>query len=151
MISKLGRAACSILTLGCVCLLGFSIPWGWPWEWNLCLELTEPLSSSPKFDESTMLLLMGDWFGCGCRALRTGNECSFEGGAGGNSGSEIFEFSPNGPSGPRESSMASRRVACAPTFRDVRGFLPAGDLGVEEAERVEEEVGLALSSDSAVL
>ncbi len=69
------------------------------------------------------------------RALRVGSDCSLEGGAGGNSGSERLELSPNGPSGPRESSMASRRVACAPTFRGVRGPLVCGDLGVEVAAR----------------
>lgn len=63
-----------------------------------------------------------------------GNDCSLEGGAGGNSGSGMFELSPNGPSGPRESSIASSRVACAPTFRGVRGCRPTGDLGVEDVE-----------------
>ena len=67
------------------------------------------------------------------RAIRTGNDCSFEGGAGGSSRSETFELSLSGPSGPRESSMASNRVVCGPTFRDARGFLPAGDLGEEIA------------------
>lgn len=126
---------------------------GWPWALNLCLELTELLSSSPKSVESIMLLFMGDWFDCDCLALRTGSDCSFEGGAGGNSGSEILELSPNGPSGPRESSTASRRVACAPTFRGVREFLPTGDLGAAEAERVEGGlgVGVGMGSDSAIL
>ena len=47
--------------------------------------------------------------------------------------------------------MASRRVACAPTFRGVRGPLALGDLGVEAAEN--EEVGgdLDLGSDSAMI
>lgn len=60
-----------------------------------------------------------------------------------------MDISPNGPSGPRESSRGSRRVACAPTFRGVRGFLPTGDLGVEDAEMVEDWGGLAFGSDSA--
>lgn len=64
-----------------------------------------------------------------------GSVCSLDGGTGGSSGSERLEFSPSGPSGPRESSMASRRVACAPTFRGVRGPLALGDLGVGVAER----------------
>ena len=68
------------------------------------------------------------------RALRVGSVCSLEGGAGGNSDSERLEFSPNGPRGPRESSMASRRVACAPNFRGVRGPLALRDVGVEAAE-----------------
>lgn len=85
--------------------------------------------------ESIRLLLIG-----GCdegveRALRVGSICSLDGGTGGSSASERLEFSPNGPSGPRESSMASRRVACAPIFRGVRGPLAFGDLGVEAAER----------------
>ena len=33
--------------------------------------------------------------------------------------------------------MASRRVACAPILRGVRGLLALGDLGVEVAEREE--------------
>lgn len=66
-----------------------------------------------------------------------GSACSLDGGAGGISGSERLELSPNGPSGPRESSMASRRVACAPILRGVRGLLALGDLGVEVAEREE--------------
>ena len=68
------------------------------------------------------------------RALRVGSVCSLDGGTGGSSGSARLEFSPNGPSGPRELSTASRRVACAPTFRGVRGPLALGDLGVEAAE-----------------
>ena len=69
------------------------------------------------------------------RALRVGNACSLDGGAGGTSASEELGISPNGPSGPKESSMASRRVGCAPTFRGVRGPLILGDLGVEATER----------------
>ena len=85
--------------------------------------------------ESVMPLFIG-----GCdegveRVLRVGSVCSLDGGAGGSSVSERLEFSPNGPSGPRESSIASRRVACAPIFRGVRGPLALGDLDVEAAER----------------
>lgn len=88
-----------------------------------------------RSDESIIPLFIG-----GCdegveRALRVGSVCSLDGGAGGNSGSERLEFSPNGPSGPRASSMASRRVACAPTFRGIRGPLALGDVDVEAAER----------------
>lgn len=83
------------------------------------------------------------------RALRVGSVCSLDGGAGGNSGSERLEFSPNGPSGPRELSMASRRVACAPTFRGVRGPLALGDLGVEAGKREDVSCCLALVSKSA--
>ena len=71
------------------------------------------------------------------RALRVGIACSLDGGAGGSSGSERLEFWPNGPSGPRESSMASRRVACAPIFRGVLGPLEAEDLSVGAAEGVD--------------
>lgn len=45
--------------------------------------------------------------------------------------------------------MASSRVACAPTFRGVRGPLALGDLGVEAAEGEDAWVCLALISDSA--
>ena len=136
VISKLGLAACSILTLGCVGLFEFSIPPGaeWPCCGYLCLEVIELLSSSTRSAESIIPLFIG-----GCdegieRALRMGNVCSLDGGAGGISGSERLEFSPNGPSGPRESSIASRRVACAPIFRGVRGPLALGDLRVDAAE-----------------
>ena len=104
MISKLGLAACSILTLGCVGLLEFSIPTGI--EWACCgylfLEVIELLSSSTRSTESIIPLLFD-----GCdegvkRALRVGSVCSLIGGAGGTSGSARLEFSPNGPSGPRE-------------------------------------------------
>ena len=136
VISKLGLAACSILTLGCVGLREFSIPpgAGWPCGY-LCLEVVELLSSSTRSVESIIPLFID-----GCdegveRALRAGSVCSLEGGAGGTSGSERLGFSPNGPSGPKESSMASKRVACAPTFRGVRGPLLLGDFVVEAAER----------------
>lgn len=97
-----------------------------------------------------MLRLMGDCDEGVGRAFRTGKDCSLEGGAGGNSGSDMFEFSPRGPNGPRESSMASSRVACAPTFLGVLGFLPMGDLGVEEAESEEvcDCLGFVSESDS---
>lgn len=137
MISKLGLAACSILTLGRVGLLEFSIPPGaeWPCCGYLCLEVVELLSSSPRSAESIIPLFVD-----GCddgveRALRMGSVCSLDGGAGGSSVSERLEFSPNGPSGPRESSTASRRVACASTFRGVRGPLTFGDLAAEATER----------------
>ena len=133
VISKLGLAACSILTLGCVGRLELSIPPGaiWPCCERLCFELIELLSSSLSSAESIVSLFAG-----GCdedveRALRVGSVCSLDGGAGGNSVSERLAFSPNGPSGPRESSMASKRVACAPTFRGVRGPLALVVLGVE--------------------
>ena len=77
---------------------------------------------------------MGDCEEGACRACLIGRDCSLEGGAGGNSGSEMLELSPNGPSGPRESSMASNRVACAPTFLGVRGPLPPEDFGMVDAE-----------------
>lgn len=46
--------------------------------------------------------------------------------------------------------MASSRVACAPTFLGVLGFLPMGDLGVEEAESEEvcDCLGFVSESDS---
>lgn len=96
-----------------------------------------------------MLRLLGDCKEGVGRAFRTGNDCSLEGGAGGDSSSEIFELSPNGPSGPKESSMASSRVACAPTFRGVRGCRPTGDLGVEDVDSDEGFVCLDCVSASA--
>ena len=111
--SKLGFAACSIDTLGCVCLREFSAPLGGGCTGggNLALEAADSLSSS-KSTESIILLLIGDCEGGGTwRVFRIGKGCSFEGGAGGNSGSERFELSPKGPRGPRESSIASNRVA----------------------------------------
>ena len=45
----------------------------------------------------------------------------------------MFELSPNGPRGPRESSIASSRVACGATLRGVRAFLAREDLGEEDA------------------
>jgi hypothetical protein len=61
VISKLGLAACSILTLGCVCRRKISTPVGdgWPWEEYLALEAID-LSSSPASTGSIKLLLMGD-------------------------------------------------------------------------------------------
>ena len=102
VISKLGLAACSILTLGCVGLLEFSIPSGaeWPCCGYLVLEVPELLSSSTA--DSIMALLIDDWDEDVGRALRVGSVCSLDGGAGGNSGSAGLELSPNGPSGPRE-------------------------------------------------
>lgn len=44
--------------------------------------------------------------------------------------------------------MASRRVACAPTFRGVRRPLTLGDLGVEAAESEDVSGSLALVSES---
>lgn len=92
----------------------------------------EDLSSSIASLESSILRLIGE---CGVwRAFLIGSDCSFDGGAGGWSGSGMLEFSPNGPSGPVESSTASNVVAFAATFPRVRGPLPAGDLGVAGAE-----------------
>lgn len=81
-----------------------------------------------------MLRLFGDCKEGVGRAFWTGNDCSLEGGAGGNSGSDMLESPPSGPSGPKESSIASSRVACIPTFRGVRGYRLTGDLGVEDVE-----------------
>jgi len=134
VISKLGLAACSILTLGCVCLLAPSGPPGDGCACgNLPAELADP-SVSPRSTEFIILPLMGDCEGCE-RALRCGSDCSFEGGIGGCSGSGTDIFSPSGPRGPSESSTASNLVACAPARRGVRGPLPAGDLGVDDFER----------------
>lgn len=47
--------------------------------------------------------------------------------------------------------MASRRVACAPTFRGVRGPLALGDLGVEAAENEDVGSDLGLDSDAAII
>lgn len=143
--SKLGLAACSMLTLGCVCLLEPSGPPGGdcPCE-NRPGELVEA-SLSPKSTEFIILPLVGDGVGC-VRALRLGRDCSLEGGIGGCSESGVEAFSPKGPRGPKESSTASSLVACAPTRRGVRGPLPTGDLGVDDSEREVFWVALGLFS-----
>ena len=46
--------------------------------------------------------------------------------------------------------MASRRVACAPTRRGVRGPLVIGDLGTEGTESVVGSVGCAFASRDAI-
>ena len=104
MMSKLGLAACSILTLGCVGLLEFSVPPGaeMPCCKYRCLDAVELLSSSVGSAGSTVPLLIDGCDEDSKRALRVGNVCSLIGGAGGNSGSERLEFSPKGPSGPSE-------------------------------------------------
>lgn len=143
--SKLGLAACSILTLGCVCLL---CPSGPPGEGCPCTYLPAEVadrSVSPRSTESIILRLVGDCEGC-WRAFRTGSDCSLEGGTGGCSGSGVGTSSPNGPRGPRESSTASRRVAWAPTRRGVRGPLAVGDLGAADADELRFDDGLGLFS-----
>ena len=47
--------------------------------------------------------------------------------------------------------MASRRVACTPTFRGVRGPLALEDLGVEAAENEDVGSDLGLDSDPAII
>ena len=136
MISKLGFAACSILTLGCVCRLEFSNAVGGGWTgggWRA----RDPVrsASSPKSTESIMLLLIEL---LPCFALRNGNDCSFDGGAGGGS-DWLGALSPSGPSGSNESSTASSLVVCASTRRGVRGVrdpLPDGERGPEDVDGV---------------
>ena len=81
-----------------------------------------------------MLLLRGDCEEGPCREFLIGRDCSFDGGTGGSSGSEVVEFSLNGPSGPRALSMASKRVDCAPIFRGVLGPLVIEDREVKDTE-----------------
>lgn len=125
-----------MLTLGCVCLLEPSgAPNdGCPDPRYLALELADA-SSSPKSTESNILLLIEEEVDGACLIVFPGTDCSFEGGLGGCSGSDwVGPLSPKGPSGPRESSTASSRVACAPTRRGVLGPLPAGERGDEMGE-----------------
>ena len=71
-----------------------------------------------------------------CFALRSGNDCSLEGGAGGGS-DWLGALSPSGPSGSNESSTASSLVVCASTRRGVRGVrvpLLNGERGLEEVD-----------------
>ena len=130
VITKLGLAACSMLTLGWFCLLIFSVPpgSGCPCRWYLCREFTDDRSSSPASDESSVLRPIGKCDGA-WRTLRIGSGCSFEGGIGGCSGSVTVELSPNGPKGLRESSTGSNRVAGNATFFAERGPLLVGVLG----------------------
>ena len=117
-------------------LLEFSSPPGaeWPCCEYFCLETVEPLPSSTVFAGSIVPLFIDGCDKGAERALCVGSVGSFDGGAGGSSGSERLWLSLDGPSGPRESSIASRRVACAPTFRSVLGPLAFEDLDVEATE-----------------
>ena len=68
----------------------------------------------------------------GWRVLRSGTDCSLDGGVG--TGSFCTgALSPSGPRGPNPSSVDSSLVACASTRRTVlgvRGPLPVADFGL---------------------
>ena len=134
--SKVGFAACSMLTLGCVCLLTLSGPFCGGCTGGGCLALGPCASPSlPKSTEFIILLLITVVGGC-CRVLRTGRDCSFDGGVGTDSGCTTA-FSPRGPRGPRVSSAASTLMGCASTRRGVRGVrgpLAAGDFKLAVVE-----------------
>ena len=124
MMSNVGRAACSILTLGWFCRL-FSCPPGEGCPGNFPNDDTDlPCSSSSP--ESVALLLRGDG---ALRVFRTGRFCSLRGGTGGCSGSGASASLL--PRGPRGSSTASSLVVRAPARCGVRG--PRGDRGVISA------------------
>ena len=118
----------------------------------LALDPTES-TESPRSTESIILLLIRESEGEGvCRALRVGSDCSFEGGVGGG-WDWMGALSPNGPRGPRESSVASNLVGRASTRRGVRGVRgprAAGEWGAEDAE-IEEGGSLFLDGDSVTL
>lgn len=125
--SNEGLAACSMLTLGCVCLRGASWLAGSTGGGTRGLPSLATSSSSsftdsiiPRTDDPPDVTDVG-------RALRAAN--SFCGGAGGSSieGTEA-KLSPNGPRGPSESSSVSRVVDWVPKRRGVRDDLFAGAL-----------------------
>lgn len=109
---NVGFAACSTLTLGCVCLRGPSLLGGCTGGGIRGPDVGR--SSSSRFTESIMLRREDCEVAVVGRGDRT-EGCSFCGGAGGSSACEEAAMpSPKGPSGPRESSTAWRRVGCAP-------------------------------------
>lgn len=101
MISNVGLAACSTLTLGCV-----SLRIGAPCEGCIGGGILGPPDddspSSPRPKESEILLLNGLWEEpISWRGLCV-TVCSFCGGAGGSSAVDAGALSPSGPRGPRE-------------------------------------------------
>lgn len=125
---KLGFAACSTLTLGCVWRWGALLVAGWTGGGTLGPDDTSASSSSSsRFTESIMPRMddvEADGVGRGLRDA-VGSFC---GGAGGASGPEGGVGAPKGPKG---SSTASRRVACPP-YCLLRGPRAAGERGAAE-------------------
>ena len=114
--SKVGLAACSRLTLGCVALLDTSLlPGGIGRGLTKPVPLTSCCASSPVLPDSKMPRNVGV-AADSAAVLRA--VCSFCGGAGASSTAGAApKLSPRGPRGPRESSRASRVVDCAPNLR----------------------------------
>jgi hypothetical protein len=144
VIWKEGLAACSTLTLGCVCRCGPLLAGGWTGGGTLGPESigASPSSSSrltesiiPRIDEVEAV-------GVG-RGLRD-EAGSFCGGAGGASGAEGGVGAPKGPKG---SSTASRCVF-AGAYCFLRGPRPAGERGAAEALGTELSVALDEERDS---
>jgi hypothetical protein len=140
VISKLGLAACSILTLGCVSRR-IGVPWEGCTGGGILGPADDGSTSSLKSTESSILLLIGLCADpIGWRRLCV-TVCSFCGGAGGWSTTGAGALSPSGPSGPRESSRASSRTGVCPARRGVRGCRAVGDLTACEADEVSRDAG----------
>ena len=80
-------------------------------------------SSSPSSGEPNGVAPFGPCTDV-CRLERSGSVCSFDGGIGGCSGSEVEVLAPKGPSGSCDPSTASSLVAGTATFLVARGPLP---------------------------
>lgn len=114
--SKVGLAACSMLTLGLLERLGASLFGG-----GIGRGLTKPVpltSSSSSAAKSTDSIMPRRDEVPDTAAATLRDACSFCGGAGASSAAGVVaKSSPRGPRGPRESSRASRVVDCAPNLR----------------------------------
>jgi hypothetical protein len=148
VISNVGFAACSTLTLGCV-----SLRIGAPGEGCTGGGILGPpadCSVSSLRSAASSILLLSEL--CeepiGCRRLWV-TICSFCGGAGGSSATAAA-LSPRGPRGPRESSSASSRTGVWPARRGVRGCRAVGDLTADEADAVSSDAGAFGFTDDSV-
>lgn len=131
MMLKVGLAACSTLTLGCVCLGGPLLFGGCTGGGTRAPAMVGLSSSSSRFTDS-IIPRIDD-----CDVAVVGREprpaaSSFCGGAGGSSSCESAGESAEAPRGPRGSSTLSRRVGCGTPMRRLGLGLP-GDLGAVDA------------------
>ena len=110
VIWNVGLAACSTLTLGCVCLCGALLLGGCTGGGILGPDVRMSSSSSSRFTESIILRIEDVEAAVVGREIRA-EASSFCGGAGGSSGCDGGVGAPNGPKG---SSTASSRVGCVP-------------------------------------
>lgn len=144
-----GFAACSTLTLGCVCRWGALLLAGWTGGGTLGPDDTGVSSSSSSRLTESIMPRRDDVEAAAAAAatLRGLRDAvgSFCGGAGGASGADGGVAAPKGPRG---SSTASRRVAWPPyCFR--RGPRPpAGERGA--ADTLGTELSVALGVDSGL-